>query len=103
MERYYTRMNVADAAELSGGAARVRLDAELRALQGVPPNPPAGEPRVTFRLTASANPSPTQATYTYVVTAHEADVDPVVAALTLVDGGGRWLVTEFKEEPASPE
>jgi type 1 fimbria pilin len=102
MELYYTRMSVADAAQLSSGAARTRLDAELRALQGVPPDLPSSEPRVTFRLTASAMPGPTQASYTYTVTAHTADVEPVVATLTVTDDGGRWLVTEFNEQSKSP-
>jgi hypothetical protein len=102
MELYYTGSNVAEAAKLSAGAARTRLESELRALQGVAPDPPGDEPRVSFRLTASATESPARATYTYTVTAHTADVEPVVAKLTLADEGGRWLVTEFVEQPKSP-
>jgi hypothetical protein len=68
----------------------------------VPPDAPAGEPRVTFRLTASTNPTPTQATYTYAVTPHTSDVAPVVAALTVTNEGGRWLVTSFTERESPP-
>ncbi len=102
MELYYSRMNVAEAAQLSSGAARTRLDAELRALQGVAPDPPSGEPRVTFRLTANATPSPTQAIYTYAVSAHTADVDKIAATLTLAEEDGRWVVTAFSEQQKSP-
>jgi type 1 fimbria pilin len=102
MDLYYTRMSVGEAVKLCRGAARTRLEGELRSLQGVPPDAPAGEPRVTFSLTASTNPTPTEATYTYRVTAHTADVGQVVAALTLTNEGGHWLVTSLSEEPASP-
>jgi hypothetical protein len=102
MELYYARMSVAEAAALCSGSARARLDGELRSIRGVPPDAPAGEPRVSFRLTASTNPTPTQATYTYDVTSHTSDVGPVVAALTVTDEGGRWLVTSFSEHESPP-
>src|SRR5262245_23813787 len=54
MDLYYARMNVAEAVELCAGAARAKLEGELRAIQGVPPDPPSGEPRVRFSLTATA-------------------------------------------------
>ena len=102
METYYGRMNVAEAVKLCSGAARTRLERELKVVQTVPTNVPAGEPRVTFSLTASTNPTPTQATYTYRVTAHTSDVGPVVATLTLSNEGGRWLVTTLTEGEGPP-
>jgi type 1 fimbria pilin len=95
-------MNVAEALKLCGGAARTRLEGELRSLQGVPPDAPGEEPRVTFDLTAGTKPTPTQATYTYRVTARTADVGKVAAALTLTHEGGRWLVTSFSEGNEPP-
>jgi hypothetical protein len=97
MDLYYARMNVAEAVKLCSGAARTKLEGELQLLQGVPPDPPSGEPRVTFDLTESSTPSPTEATYTYRVTAHTADVGTVTAALTVANQGDRWLVTSFTE------
>ena len=102
MDLYYARMNVAEAVKLCSGAARTKLEGELQLLQGVPPDPPSGEPRVTFSLTESSTPSPTEASYTYRVTAHTSDVGTVTAALTVANQGDRWLVTSFteRESPA---
>ena len=102
MELYYSRMNVAEAVKLCSGAARTKLENELRAIQGVPPDAPSGEPRVRFSLTTSANPTPSQATYTYRVTARTSDVGKVVATLGLTSEGGRWLVTAFSESEGRP-
>jgi hypothetical protein len=102
MDLYYARMSVAEAVMLCDGAARTRLEGELKAIQAVPTNAPAGEPRVTFNLTTSANPTPAQATYTYRVTAHTSDVGPVVTTLTLTNEGGRWLVTGLREGEGPP-
>jgi len=102
MELYYGRASVAEAVQLCSGAARTRLEAELRALQGVQPDTAAGEPRVTFSLTSSASPTPTQATYIYRVTPHTADVGKVTATLTLADEGGRWVVTSLTEGEGPP-
>jgi hypothetical protein len=102
MDLYYARMNVAEAVKLCSGAARTRLEGELKAIQGVQPDAPSGEPRVTFQLTGGDAPSGTQATYVYRVTAHTAGVGNVVATLTLADDGGRWAVTSLKEDEGSP-
>jgi hypothetical protein len=102
MDIYYSRMNVAEAVELCSGAARTKLEGELRAMQGVPPDAPSGEPRVRFSLTASTNPTPTEATYTYRVTARTSDVGKVVATLGLTSAGGRWIVTSFSESEGPP-
>ena len=102
MDLYYCRMNVAEAVNLCGGAARTKLEGELRAMAGVAPDAPSGEPRVRFSLTASANPTPAQATYTYRVTAGTSDVGKVVATLGLTSEGGRWLVTSFSESEGPP-
>jgi hypothetical protein len=102
MELYYARKHVAEAVQLCTGAARTKLEAELRAIQGVRPDPSADEPRVTFSLTASTNPTPTQATYIYRVTAHTSGIGNVVATLMLTDEGGHWLVTSLKEEHGPP-
>jgi len=102
MELYYTRMSVAEAVKLSAGAARTKLEGELQAIQGVPPDAPADKPRVTFDLTASSNPTPSQATYTYRVTAHTSDVSTLVAALTVTKDGEEWRVTSFSEIKGPP-
>ena len=102
MDLYYARMRVGEAVRLCSGAARTRLESELKVIQTVPTNAPAGEPRVTFTLTTSANPAPTQATYTYRVTAHTSDVGPVVTTLTLAEEDGHWLVTALHEGEGPP-
>jgi hypothetical protein len=102
MELYYAQKSVAEAARLCAGAARTKLEAELRAIQGVRPDPSVDEPRVTFSLTASANPTATQATYTYLVTPHTSGIGNVVATLMLTDEGGHWLVTSLKEDHRPP-
>jgi hypothetical protein len=101
MDLYYARMNMAEAVKLCSGAARTKLEGQLRAIKGVAPDQPAGEPRVTFKLSASTKPSPTQTTYTYKVTAHTSDVGNVVATLTVTDEGGRWAVNSFNETEGS--
>jgi hypothetical protein len=102
IDLYYARVNMAEAVKLCGGDARTKLEDRLRAIKGVAPDQPAGEPRVTFNLTASTNPTPTQATYTYKVTAHTSDVGNVVATLTVTEEGGRWAVTSFNETEGPP-
>lgn len=102
MELYYARMNVAEAVKLCSRQARGKLEGELRSIQGVRPDAPAGEPRVTFSLISSATPTPTRAFYTYLVTAHTSDVGKVVAMLALTSEGGRWLVTSFGEAERPP-
>ena len=102
IDLYYARMNMAEAVKLCSGDARTKLEDRLRAIKGVAPDQPAGEPRVTFNLTASTNPTPTQATYTYNVTAHTSDVGNVVATLTVTEEGGRWTVTSFNETEGPP-
>jgi hypothetical protein len=97
MDLYYVRMNMAEAVKLCSGEARTKLEGQLRAIKGVAPDQPAGEPRVTFNLSASTKPSPTGATYTYKVTAHTSDVGNVAATLTVTEEGGRWTVTSFNE------
>ncbi len=102
MDLYYARMNVADAVQLTGGAARTRLDGELAALKGVPRETPGGEPRVTFSLTSGSEPAPTQATYVYHVVSHTPDVGKVGATLTLTLQDGHWLVTSLSEVEGPP-
>lgn len=102
MDLYYVRMNVAEAVKLCSGAARTRLDGELQAIKGVPPDAPGGEPRVTFSLTGSAAPSASQATYTYRVVAHTPDAGKLGATLTLANQDGRWLVTSLGEVEGAP-
>jgi hypothetical protein len=102
MDLYYSRKNMAEAVKLCSGAARTKLEGQLQAIKGVPPDPAAGEPGVTFSLTASTSPTPSQATYTYRVTAHTSDVGNVVATLTLANEDGRWTVTSFSEQEGPP-
>ena len=102
MDLYYGQANVAEAVKLCSGAARTRLDGELQAIQGVKPDSAANKPKVTFDLTGSTVPSPTQATYHYRVTAHTADVSPVATTLTMVEDGGQWHVTSVNEAEGPP-
>jgi hypothetical protein len=95
-------MSVSEALKLCGGAARTKLEGELRGIQGVRPDGPAGEPRVTYSLSAGTNPTPTQATYTYRVTAHTSDIGKTVVVLTLMNEGGHWLVTTLTEDQTPP-
>jgi hypothetical protein len=102
VDLYYARMNLAEAAKLCSGAARTRLDGELHAVAGVPPDAPGDQPRVTWALTGSTTPTPTTATYTYRVTAHTADVGIVATTLELAEEDGRWVVTGIGEQEAPP-
>ena len=68
----------------------------------VRPDAPTGEPRVTYSLTGTTTPTPTEATYTYRVVAHTADVGKVAATLTLTNENGRWLVTALHEVEGPP-
>lgn len=103
MDLYYARMNVAEAIKLCSGAARTRLEGELRTIKGLKPDKPAGEPRVSYSLTASSTPTSTQAVYTYKVTAQTSDVGIVVATLTLAEEGGLWTVTLLSEQEGPPK
>ena len=97
MDLYYAQMNMAEAIKLCGGDARKKLRAQLDAVKGVQPDKPAGEPRVTFEVTASDKPSSTEASYTYRVTAHTSDVAPIVVQLSLSAQKERWRVSSISE------
>lgn len=97
MDLYYARASLPEAVTLCTGAARTRLEGELSAIKGVPPDAPADRPRVTYRLTSTTTESPTEARYTYRVEADTSDVGPVVASLTLGNEGGLWRVTSLAE------
>ena len=102
MELYYTRMDVAEAVKLCSGSARAKLESELQAIQGVKPDSAAGEPEVTFSLTASSNSLPAEASYTYVIDAHTSDIGKRSAILILDDQDGHWLVTSLTENDGAP-
>jgi len=97
MDLYYAQASPARAVTLCTGAARTRLEGELNAIKGVPPDAPADRPRVTYRLTSTIAETSTQAKYTYRVEADTADIGPVIASVVLVNEGGRWLITSLDE------
>ncbi len=103
MDLYYSHPDMAAAVKLCSGAAKTKLESQLQAIKGVAPDSSASEPRVTFSLTASTSPTPSQATYTYRVTARTADVGSVVATLGLTNEDGRWTVNSFSEQEAPPK
>ena len=101
MELYYARANLAEAVTLCAGAARARLEGEIKNAAGAAPDSGADRPRVSFELEKSTT-TPSEASYVYRVTAHTPDVGIVAATLTLVDANGRWLVTTLDETEAPP-
>ena len=102
MDLYYAQTNVAEAAKLCNGPALTKLQGELQAIKGMAPDASAGKPHVSFSLTASTNPTESQATYTYRVTANTSDVGPVTTTLILANEGGHWLVNLFHESEGAP-
>ena len=98
---YYVHAHVAEAAELTSGAARTRLQGELAAIKGVPADSAADKPRVTLKL-VSETASPTTATYVYNVDPQTAGIGPLAATVGLADEGGTWRVVTLEEKERNP-
>jgi len=96
MELYYAHSDVAEAAKLSSGAARAKLEGELAAIGRMAPDAPADRPRVTFHVT-SAVAAGNQATYVYAVDPQTSDVKPLAVTLVMAGDRGLWLVTTLEE------
>lgn len=102
MQLYYGQANLAEAVVLSTGAAKERLEREIRAIVGVAPDTGANKPTVTFSLISSTSPSSNMAIYSYEVVPHTADVGTLVATLDIALDGGRWLVSSLSEQHSTP-
>jgi hypothetical protein len=98
---YYTHAKVADAAALTSGAARTRLQGELAAIKGVPADAAADRPRVALKL-VSEDASPTAATYVYNVDPQTAGIGPLAATVGLANEGGTWRVVTLEEKERNP-
>jgi len=101
MELYYGRMNMTEARKLSSGDAWKKIKAQMDNVKGVQPDNPAGEPKVTFEVTASDKPTSAEASYSYRVTPHTSDVSPIAVQLRLAVQKGRWKVASFSETTAA--
>jgi hypothetical protein len=99
---YYTHAHLAEAAELTSGAARTRLQGELAAVKGVPADSAADKPRVTLKLVSENAPSPTSATYVYNVDPQTAGIGPLAATVGLANEGGTWRVVTLEEKERNP-
>jgi hypothetical protein len=98
---YYTHARLADATELTTGAARTRLQGELAAVKGVPVDSASDKPRVTLKL-VSETASPTAATYVYDVDPQTAGIGPLAATVGLANEGGTWRVVTLEEKERNP-
>ncbi len=98
---YYVHARVAQAIELTTGAAKTRLQTELDAIKGMKPDPASDQPRVTLHL-VSESASPTQATYVYNVDPQTAGIGPLVATVGLAAKDGAWRVVTLDEKERKP-
>ncbi len=99
---YYGHAHVAEALELTSGAARTRLQGELAAIKGVPADSAADKPRVTLTLVSESAASPTTATYVYNVDPQTAGIGPLAATVGLANEGGKWRVVTLEEKERNP-
>ena len=99
---YYAHARLADALELTTGAAQTRLQGELAAIKGVPPDPAADRPRVTLHLVSETTASPTQATYVYNVDPQTTGIGPLVATVGVANQDGKWRVVTLDEKERKP-
>jgi hypothetical protein len=95
MVLYYDQSHVGEAVQLCTGAAKARLEEEIKFMKGVPA---AALEHVTFRLRAQDFPTRAQATYVYRVHLRTPEVRALFARLVLVNEGGQWLVSRFDEK-----
>ena len=93
---------MAEAIELTAGAARTRLQAELDAIKGVKPDTGSDEPRVKLHVVSETAASPTQATYVYNVDPQTAGIGPLAASVGLANQDGRWRVITLDEKERKP-
>jgi hypothetical protein len=99
---YYAHARVAEALELSSGAARTKLQGELAAIKGVPADSASDAPRVTLKLVSENAASPTAATYVYDVDPQTAGIGPLAATVGLANEGGTWRVVTLEEKERNP-
>jgi hypothetical protein len=99
---YYTLARVAEAAVLTTGAARTRLQGELAAIKGVPADSAADKPRVNLKLVSENAASPTTATYVYDVDPQTAGIGPLAATVGLANEAGTWRVVTLEEKERNP-
>ena len=98
MALYYDQSHVGEAVQLCTGAAKARLEEEIKFMKGVPAAALGERPHVTFRLRAQETPTGAQATYVYRVHLGTPEVRALFAKLVLVHEGGQWLVSRFDEK-----
>lgn len=91
---------VREAAQLCTGDAKARVEAEIKFMDGAPPDPEAANrPPARFALLYHHDAS-TSADVTYVYRVHfrTPDVPALFAKLVLVQENGQWLVKKFIEK-----
>ncbi len=98
MVLYYDPSRVGEAAQLCTGAAKLRLEAEIKFMEGAPTPAPGDQPHTTFRLIYEDVSTTAQATHVYRVHLRTPDVPALYARVVLVEEGGRWLVSKFDEK-----
>jgi hypothetical protein len=88
---------VREAAQLSTGSAKSRVEADIKFMDGAVP--PEGADRLdpTSQLLYQRS-TPTEATYMYRVHLRPSETGQLFVRLVLVQEGGRWVVSRFDEK-----
>ena len=97
---YFVDDNMAGAAKLASGAAKIKLDGLLQQIEaaGVK-EPPKEKPRVKTTLVEPPSMSADAIGYVYRIDSETAGIQPITAKLRLIKEGGAWAVSEFSQTP----
>jgi len=97
---YFMEDNMAAAAKLASGAAKVKLDGLVQQIEaaGVT-EPPKEKPHVKTTLVEPPSMSGDTIDYVYRIDSEMAGIQPITAKLRLTKEGSAWAVSEFSQTP----
>lgn len=96
VDTYYVRIDPKGALELSTGAAREKLQAELRRLADIGPVDADNRPQISAELLEHSV-ERNGAVFAYEIRSISDGVSQLTVNVYLAESDGRWLVTDFRE------
>ncbi len=97
---YFAEDNVAGAAKLASGAAKIRLDGALQQIEATGlKEPTKDKPHVRVTLVETQSVSAEAIGYVYRIDSETPGIQPITAKLRLSKDGNAWSVSEFVQSP----
>ena len=100
IQAYFAEDDVAGAAKLASGAAKIKLDGVLQQIEATGLKEPAKDkPRVKVTLLETQSVSADAVGYVYRIDSETPGIQPITAKLRLSKDGAAWSVSEFAQSP----